>query len=327
MPPLANASLKLTGSELTPGQQVVGKDHLFPGPGLSFLAGRFLVEHRGDERSRRAFRLACGLQIGHALSRLPAPSEARRVLESYARTDTRVRLDPSPQDAASVRIVPTPRPPKSFLLSSELSEYLVGHGMPPDEVQEKLIEETAETRRRLGDADRTRAGRVPHHPHASRRRARRAIEVGTFTGYSALCIARGLPDDGQLICCDVSEEWTRIGRRAWAEAGVADRIDLRIAPALDTLGALPEEESFDLAFIDADKPNYQGYFDALVPRLRTNGAILVDNVLWDGNVVKPEADDDNTRAIRAFNDRIAADDRVDVVMLPIADGLTLARKR
>jgi caffeoyl-CoA O-methyltransferase len=248
------------------------------------------------------------------------------VLESYAHTDTRVRLGLSPQDAASVSIVPTPRPPKSFLLSSELSEYLVGHGTPPDEVQEKLIEETA----KLGAVSGMQIAPEQGAFLTILTRlvgARRAIEVGTFTGYSALCIARGLPDDGQLICCDVSDEWTQIGRRAWAEAGVADRIDLRIAPALDTLGALPEEESFDLAFIDADKPNYPGYFDALVPRLRTNGVILVDNVLWDGNVVKPEADDDNTRAIRAFNDRIAADDRVDVVMLPIADGLTLARKR
>lgn len=222
--------------------------------------------------------------------------------------------------------MPTPRPPKSFLLSSELSEYLVGHGTPPDEVQEKLIEETA----KLGAVSGMQIAPEQGAFLTILTRlvgARRAIEVGTFTGYSALCIARGLPDDGQLICCDVSDEWTQIGRRAWAEAGVADRVDLRIAPALDTLGALPEEESFDLAFIDADKPNYPGYFDALVPRLRTNGVILVDNVLWDGNVVKPEADDENTRAIRAFNDRIAADDRVDVVMLPIADGLTLARKR
>ena len=157
--------------------------------------------------------------------------------------------------------------------------------------------------------------------------ARRAIEIGTFTGYSALCIARGLPDDGRLLCCDVSEEWTAVGKRAWAKAGVADRIDLRIAPALDTLAALPADTQFDLAFIDADKPNYANYFDALLPKMRTNGAILVDNVLWDGRVVKPDADDENTVAIRAFNDTVAHDDRVDAVMLPIADGLTLVRKR
>jgi len=157
--------------------------------------------------------------------------------------------------------------------------------------------------------------------------ARHAVEVGTFTGYSALCIARGLPADGRLVACDVSEEWTAIGRRAWDAAEVADRIDLRIAPALETLAALPADSSFDLAFIDADKPNYANYFDALLPRMRTNGAILVDNVLWDGRVVKSDADDENTVAIRAFNDKVASDARVDTVMLPIADGLTLLRKR
>ncbi|MDQ1434288.1 MAG: caffeoyl-CoA O-methyltransferase [Actinomycetota bacterium] len=246
--------------------------------------------------------------------------------ESYAGTDTRVRLVCVSCVAASVSIVPAPRPPKSFLLSSELSEYIVSHGTPPDEVQQKLIEETAELGAVAGMQIAPEQGAFLT-VLARLIGARRAIEIGTFTGYSALCIARGLPADGRLVCCDVSEEWTQIGRRAWAAAGVADRIDLRIAPALETLAALANDETFDLAFIDADKPNYLGYYEALLPRIRTNGAILVDNVLWDGNVVKPDADDENTRAIRAFNDRVAADDRVDVVMLPIADGLTLARKR
>ena len=219
--------------------------------------------------------------------------------------------------------------PKSFLLSSELAEYLVAHGTPPDSVQQSLIEETAAL------------GAVSGMQIAPEQGAfltvltrllsvRSAIEIGTFTGYSSLCIARGLPADGTLVCCDVSEEWTSIGKRAWQAAGVAERVDLRIAPALDTLAALAAgtaEARFDLAFIDADKPNYVNYYEALLPLMRPNGAILVDNVLWDGNVVKEDARDDNTRAIRAFNDRIAADDRVDVVMLPIADGLTLARKR
>ncbi len=142
-----------------------------------------------------------------------------------------------------------------------------------------------------------------------------------------MCIARGLPDDGRLTCCDVSEEWTAVGRRAWAEAGVGDRIDLRIAPALETLAALPTGVMFDLAFVDADKPNYANYFDVLLPRMRTNGAILVDNVLWDGRVVRSDADDENTTAIRAFNDKVARDQRVETVMLPIADGLTICRKR
>jgi len=218
------------------------------------------------------------------------------------------------------------RPPKSFLLSSELADYLVSHGTRPDAVQQALIEETATLGAVAGmqiapeqGAFLTVLTRLIG--------ARRAIEIGTFTGYSALCIARGLPADGRLVCCDVSEESTAIGRRAWGAAGVADRIDLRIAPALQTLAALPADTTFDLAFIDADKPNYPNYFEALLPKMRDNGAILVDNVLWDGRVVRPDADDENTVAIRAFNDKVANDTRVDTVMLPIADGLTLARKR
>jgi len=218
------------------------------------------------------------------------------------------------------------RPPKSFLLSSALAEYLVGHGTPPDAAQEALIEETAAL------------GAVAGMQIAPEQGAfltvltrllgvRNAIEIGTFTGYSALCIARGLPADGRLTCCDVSEEWTAVGRRAWDAAGVGGRIDLRIAPALETLAALPAGTEFDLAFIDADKPNYANYFDALLPKMRTNGAILVDNVLWDGRVIQPDATDENTVAIRAFNDKVANDDRVDAVMLPVADGLTLCRKR
>jgi caffeoyl-CoA O-methyltransferase len=218
------------------------------------------------------------------------------------------------------------RPPKSFLLSPELAEYLVAHGTPPDAVQEALIEETATLGAVAGMQIAPEQGAFLT-VLTQLIGARRAIEIGTFTGYSALCIARGLPADGRLVCCDVSEEWTAIGRRAWGAAGVADRIDLRIAPALQTLAALPADTTFDLAFIDADKPNYSNYFEALLPKMRDNGAILVDNVLWDGRVVKPDADDENTVAIRAFNDQLANDTRVDTVMLPIADGLTLARKR
>ena len=218
------------------------------------------------------------------------------------------------------------RPLKSFLLSPELAEYLVAHGTPPDAVQESLIEETAALGAIAGMQIAPEQGAFLT-VFTRLIGARRAIEIGTFTGYSALCIARGLPADGRLVCCDVSEEWTAIGRRAWDAAEVADRIDLRIAPALETLAALPADSSFDLAFIDADKPNYANYFDALLPKMRTNGAILVDNVLWDGRVVKSDADDENTVAIRAFNDKVASDAHVDTVMLPIADGLTLLRKR
>ncbi len=157
--------------------------------------------------------------------------------------------------------------------------------------------------------------------------ARRAIEVGTFTGYSALCIARGLPADGHLLCCDVSEEWTSIGRRYWEKAGVAERIELVIAPAIETLRALPEAPTVDLAFIDADKTGYPDYYEALLARLRPGGVILIDNVLWHGPVVDPENQSEQTQAIRSFNDLVAADERVHRVLLPIADGLTIARKR
>jgi caffeoyl-CoA O-methyltransferase len=211
-------------------------------------------------------------------------------------------------------------------MTAELHAYLVSHGTPPDEIQCALIDET----RALGDisvmqiapeqgAFMTLVARILG--------ARRAIEIGTFTGYSALCLARGLADDGELICCDVSEKWTRVGRRYWDKAGVAHKIDLRIAPAIETLAQLPREPNFDLAFIDADKSAYVDYFEALLPLIRQGGVILVDNVLWEGAVVDPAVDDENTVAIRTFNDLVAADSRVECVMLPIADGLTLLRKR
>jgi caffeoyl-CoA O-methyltransferase len=216
--------------------------------------------------------------------------------------------------------------PKSFFLSPAAHGYLIQHGTQPDEIQRALIEETA----RLGGISLMQI--APEQGAfmtllTRAVRARNAVEVGTFTGYSALCVARGLPDDGTLLCCDVSDEWTSIGRPYWEKAGVARKIQLRIGPAADTLRALPKEEMFDLGFIDADKESYPIYFEEIVTRLRPNGLILVDNVLWMGNVVKHEATDANTNAIRAFNKLVAEDERVDTVMLPIGDGLTLLRKR
>ena len=216
--------------------------------------------------------------------------------------------------------------PKSFFLSAEIHRYVVEHGTPPDGVQQALIEETAG----LGGIAMMQIAPEQGAFMTLLTRlvgARRAIEVGTFTGYSALAIARGLPDDGDLLCCDVSEEWTSIAGRYWDLAGVADKIELRIGPALDTLRSLPPDEVYDLAFIDADKPNYPNYFEELLLRLRRNGVILVDNTLWSGAVVDSSTTDDNTKAIQAFNDLVAADDRVDCVMLAISDGLTLLRKR
>ena len=156
--------------------------------------------------------------------------------------------------------------------------------------------------------------------------ARRAIEVGTFTGFSALAIARGLPPDGQLLCLDVSEEWTAIARRAWAKAGVASRIELRLGPAAEALRALPESPPFDFAFIDADKKGYRVYWDEIVRRLRPGGLVAVDNVLWDGEVVQADKHGEDVDAIRQFNEMVLADTRVESVMLAVADGLTLARK-
>jgi caffeoyl-CoA O-methyltransferase len=216
--------------------------------------------------------------------------------------------------------------PKSFQLPADVHAYLVAHGTPPDEVLRELIAETEA----LGLIARMQVS--PEQGSFLTLLVRlleveRAVEVGTFTGYSSLCIARGLAPHGRLLCCDVSEEWTAIARRAWERAGVADRIELRIAPAIETLAGLPPAEELDFAFIDADKGGYLDYYEALVPRLRVNGVILVDNVLWSGRVVDAGAVDADTEAIRAFNDHVAADPRVDTVMLPVADGLTLARKR
>jgi caffeoyl-CoA O-methyltransferase len=211
-------------------------------------------------------------------------------------------------------------------LPPQVHDYLLAHSSPIDDVARSLIEET----RALGDA-----ARMQVSPEQGAfltmlvqvSGARTVVEVGTFTGYSALCLARGLGPGGRLLCCDVNEEWTSIGRRHWERAGVADRIDLRIAPAAETLRALPSDPHVDLAFVDADKPGYPTYYDELLPRLRPGGLLLVDNVLWSGRVADPEDKGDDTEVIRAFNAKVVADPRVDVVMLPVADGLSLVRKR
>jgi caffeoyl-CoA O-methyltransferase len=160
--------------------------------------------------------------------------------------------------------------------------------------------------------------------------ARRTIEVGTFTGYSALCVALALPADGKVVACDVSEEYTAVARRYWSRAGVAAKIELRLAPALDTLGKLLAEGAagnFDFAFIDADKREYDGYYEAILKLLRPGGLVAIDNVLWSGAVADPAKQDDDTRAIRALNEKLKDDPRISLSLLPIGDGLTLARKR
>ena len=160
--------------------------------------------------------------------------------------------------------------------------------------------------------------------------ARRCIEIGVYTGYSALAVALAMPTDGRLIACDINEEWTAVASRYWTEAGIADNIDLRLAPAGETIAALIDEGEagrFDFAFIDADKENYDAYYEGCLRLLRPGGLIAIDNVLWFGNVINPAKDDADTQAIRALNEKIGKDERVSVAMVPIGDGLTLARKR
>jgi caffeoyl-CoA O-methyltransferase len=156
--------------------------------------------------------------------------------------------------------------------------------------------------------------------------ARKAIEIGTFTGYSALAIARGLPSDGHLLCLDLSAEWGEIARAHWARAGLDDRIELRIGPALDTLRGLADVEQFDFAFIDADKPGYTDYYEALLPRMRRGALLLADNTLSNRGVVNAAASDASTVAMRVFNPHLAADPRVRVSILTVGDGVTLIEK-
>jgi predicted O-methyltransferase YrrM len=159
--------------------------------------------------------------------------------------------------------------------------------------------------------------------------AKKTLEIGVFTGYSALAVALVLPDDGKVIACDISEEYTAIAKDFWARAGVSEKIDLRIAPALETLDQLisEETENFDLAFIDADKRNYENYYERALTLLRPGGLILIDNVLWSGKVADPTITDKQTQAIREFNQKLHQDSRISLSLIAIADGLTLALKR
>ena len=215
---------------------------------------------------------------------------------------------------------------REFLVTEAVREYAVAHGSwQPDDVVRRLRSRTAD----LGHVSGMQIGDDQGQLLTLLARlvgARQAVEVGTFTGYSSLCIARGLADGGSLLCCDVSEEWTAIGREAWRSAGLDGRIELVIAPAIDTVHGLPDEPHLDLVFIDANKPGYVDYWAALVPRVRSGGLLLADNTLWSGAVVDDDPVDDDTRAIRSFNDVVAGDDRVEAVVLTAFDGLTIARK-
>ncbi|MEE9317658.1 MAG: class I SAM-dependent methyltransferase [Rhodospirillales bacterium] len=217
---------------------------------------------------------------------------------------------------------------RTLVLNDTLYDYLLSVSLREPDVLRRLREETAKMPQ----------GNMQISPEqgqfmallAELISARRYLEIGTFTGYSALAVALALPQDGQVIACDISEEFTALARPYWEEAGVADKIDLRIAPALETLDTLiaeGEKGAFDFAFIDADKTNYQGYFQRALDLIRPGGLIAVDNVLWSGAVVDPARTDDDTEAIRAFNDRLSDDPRISLSLVPIGDGLTLARKR
>jgi caffeoyl-CoA O-methyltransferase len=210
---------------------------------------------------------------------------------------------------------------------TEVSDYLLAHSTAEDDVLARLA---AETRERFADASGMQITADEGALLTLLVRmvgARYAVEVGTFTGYSSICIARGLADGGRLLACDVSGEWTDLARRYWDEAGVADRIELRLAPAAETLAALPREATLDFAFVDADKESYPAYYEELVSRLRPGGLVVLDNVLLGGRVLDPSEQGERVTAMREVNDRVAADDRVDAVMLPVRDGVTVARRR
>jgi len=217
---------------------------------------------------------------------------------------------------------------KTIGLSDELSAYVVKVGTREPDVLARLREETAA---------------IPQHDMqiapeqgaflallVELTGARRCIEVGTFTGYSSTAVALALPEDGRIVCCDVSEEWTALARRYWGEAGVADKIDLRVAPATETLDSLlaaGEQTAYDFAFVDADKTGYDGYYERLLRLVRPGGLIAFDNTLWGGAVLDQDAADEDTRAIQALNAKLADDERITLCLLPVADGVTLARVR
>ena len=210
-------------------------------------------------------------------------------------------------------------------LTNDLRDYLWEKGMKEHPALEELREETAQLPESVMQICPEQGALMANLVRLMS--AKRTIEIGTFTGYSALAVAFALPEDGKIVACDISEEWTSIGRKKWEQAGILDKIDLRIGPALETLEELLEdghEASFDFAFIDADKANYLDYYKKCLRLVRKGGVIAIDNVLWSGAVINSEINDDDTKAIRELNDFLAQDDRVSLSMVPIGDGLTLA---
>jgi predicted O-methyltransferase YrrM len=217
---------------------------------------------------------------------------------------------------------------RTITLNDRLYDYLLGSSMRENAVQRRLRAVTA-------NHEWSRMQIAPEQGQfmallVELMEARRVLEIGTYTGYSALCMAQALPADGQLVCCDLSKEWTSLGIPFWQEAGVAERIDLRLGPALETLKQLQREGlrgRFDLAFIDADKENYADYFEGCLQMVRQGGLIMLDNTLWNGAVADPRDNDPDTLAIRKVNHKLLRDERISLSLVPIGDGLTLARKR
>jgi caffeoyl-CoA O-methyltransferase len=217
-----------------------------------------------------------------------------------------------------VSTTPTP-------IDEDLAAYVTAHAGGRDEVLRGVERETAELGS-LANMQTSPEQAALLELLARATGARRAIEIGTFTGYGAIRIARGLGSDGSLLCCELEQRWAEVARSNVDRAGVGDRVEIRVAPALDTLRSLPVEPAFDLAYLDADKTGYPDYYDELVPRLLPGGLLAIDNVLMSGRVLEPAADAEGARAVAGLNDRIPGDDRVESVMLGMADGLTLVRR-
>ena len=215
---------------------------------------------------------------------------------------------------------------KFLHLNQQLYDYVIAHGHNGDPILRDLAEETRKLGRiygmQIAPEQGTLMGILAHAIGA-----KSAVEVGVFTGYSSLCVARALPSDGRLLCLDVNEEWTSIARRYWERAGVANKITLKLAPAAETLRALPALHTFDFAFVDADKSNYKIYYEEILKRMRRDGLMLIDNVLWNGQVIDANDNSEDTVAIRALNDFIVTDSRVEAVLIPVADGITIVRKK